>query len=212
MTMRRILWVGAAFLCIALGFLIAQQIERNRSTVRIDSMQEQQSEELNRVRREGEGRVDALAHTQGEVVLQAFAAGISPSVLADRQDAVEISAVGMLHVPGIAGIHVLAPDGRVIYSSDAKLTATGEGSYRGSWALQATELIKRASTRPNVVDVAAPIASAGQPQAVVWLEYDVAAAKNAAVSNLRAQPANVALPTDATKVALPAIPLEASQK
>ena len=183
-TIKRILWVGAGLLCIACGFLIAQQVERNRSEARIDAMQQQQNQELEHVRRQADTRVDAMARAQGEIVLRAFAAGISPSVLADRRDAVEIAAVGMLHVPGIAGIHVLALDGGVIYSSDAKLAATGEGNYRGSWALQATELITQPSTRPDVIDIAAPIASAGQPQAVAWLEYDVAAAKNSAVQKI----------------------------
>jgi hypothetical protein len=200
MTIRRILWAGGALICIALGFVIAQQFERSRSETRIGALQAQQNQDLERVRRESESRVDAMARTQGEIVLQAFAAGISPSVLADRRDAVEIAAVGMLHVPGVAGVHVLALDGGVIYSSDAKLTTTGEGNYRGSWALQATELTTRPSERPDVIDVAAPIASAGQPQAVAWLEYDTAAAKNAAVQNTLNQPMNSEAPLDAAQV------------
>jgi hypothetical protein len=177
--MKRVLWTAAALICVVIGFVLAQQYERNRSAARIEALQTQQSEESARVRAEADARVDAMARAQGEIVLQAFAAGITQAVLAGRREGVEIAAVSMLHVPGIAGIHVLARDGSVIYSSDAKLTATGEGSYRGSWALEATQLISRPSTRPEVLDIAVPIVNSGTPQAVAWLEYDLAAVKAA---------------------------------
>ena len=180
--MKRVLWTAAALICVAIGFVLAQQFERNRSETRIEALQAQQNAETARVRADADARVDSMARTQGEIVLQAFAAGISQAVLAGRREGVEIAAVNMLHVPGIAGIHVLALDGSVIYSSDAKLTATGEGSYRGSWALEATALISRPSTRPEVLDIAVPIVNAGTPQAVAWLEYDLAAVKAAAGS------------------------------
>lgn len=176
MTFRRILWTAAALVCIALGFVLAQQYERNRSDKRIHTLQEQQAAEIERVQSE----VDAIARTQGQIVLRAFAAGIAPSVLAGRRESVEMAAVDLLVVPGIAGIHVLAPDGAVIYSSDAKLATTGEGAYRGSWALNATELVSQASTRPNVIDYAIPVLGGGERKAVIWLEYDVAAVKAAA--------------------------------
>ena len=180
--MKRVLWTAAALICVAIGFVFAQQYERNRGETRTQALQAQQREETARVRAEADAQVDAMARAQGEIVLQAFAAGISPAVLAGRRDGVEIAAVSMLHVPGIAGIHVLALDGSVIYSSDAKLTATGDGSYRGSWALEATQLISRPSTRPDVLDIAVPIVNSGTPQAVAWLEYDLAAAKAASTS------------------------------
>lgn len=188
MTFRRILWTVAALVCIALGFVLAQQYERNRSAKEMRALEEQQAAEIERVRSE----VDAIARTQGQIVLRAFAAGVSPSVLAGRRESVEIAAVDLLVVPGIAGIHVLGPDGTVIYSSDAKLATTGEGAYRGSWALNATELVSQASSRPNVIDLAIPVLGGGERKAVIWLEYDVAAVKAAA-----AQPAST-LPTGAT--------------
>lgn len=180
--MKRILWIVGALICIAVGFVLAQQFERSRAAQRIEALQAQQLQERARAEGEAEARVDAIARTQGAVVLQAFAAGISSAVMTGRREGVEIAAVSLLHVPGVAGIHVLALDGSVIYSSDAKLTATGEGSYRGAWALEATELVSQPSTRPDVLDIAMPVASAGTPQAVAWLEYDVAAVKTAAAT------------------------------
>ena len=180
--MKRILWVVGALICVAVGFVLAQQFERSRAATRVETLQAQQTQELSRLQSEADARIDAMARTQGGIVLQAFAAGISPAVLAGRREGVEIAAVSMLHVPGIAGIHVLALDGSVIYSSDAKLAATGEGSYRGSWALEVTQLTSQPSTRPDVLDIAVPIVSTGTPQAVTWLEYDMAAVKAAAAS------------------------------
>jgi hypothetical protein len=205
--MKRILWAAAALICIAIGFVLAQQYERNRTDTRIGTLQAQQDQEMARLRNELDTRVDSMARTQGEIVLQAFAAGISPAVLAGRREGVEIAAVSMLHVPGIAGIHVLALDGSVIYSSDAKLTATGEGNYRGAWALAATELIARPSTRPEVLDIAAPIVNAGTPQAVAWLEYDLAAVKAAAGSATERTSA-MDVPVDATAPSSAAMPEE----
>lgn len=210
MTMKRILWVAGALICVALGFVLAQQYERNRSDTRIDELQAQQNQELATVRSEADVRVESMARTQGEIVLQAFAAGISPAVLAGRREGVETAAVSMLHVPGIAGIHVLALDGNVIYSSDAKLAATGEGSYRGSWALQTAELITRPSTRPDVLDIAMPIVGAGTPQAVAWLEYDVAAVK-AAAESASEQPTTVNAPADSATLPSNEMPVEAQQ-
>ncbi len=177
MTMKRILWIVAALICVAIGYVLAQQIERSRMETRITALQTQQSEAIAQLRTEGDARLDALARTHGEILLQAFAAGITPQVVAGRHEGIEQAAVSLLHVPGIAGIHVLGLDGSVFYSSDAKLAATGQGSYRGTWALEATELTTRQSTRPEVLDIAIPITSAGTSRAVAWLEYDVAAVK-----------------------------------
>jgi len=180
MTLKRILWTAAGFILIAIGFVLAQQYERNRSDKRIQEMRQAWDQEVADARGAADAQVDAIARTQGEVVLRAFAAGISQGVLAGRREGIEIAATSLLHVPGIAGVHVLTPDGGVIYSSDAKLATTGEGAYRGSWALQATELMTQPSTRPNVIDMAVPITDGAKPQAIAWLEYDIAAIKAAA--------------------------------
>ena len=190
MTIKRILLAAAALACIALGFITAQQIYRARYENRIATIETRNDDTGARLRATAELWADSVARAQGEVVLRAFAAGISPAVLAGRREGVEIAAVSLLHVPGIAGIHVLGLDGAVIYSSDAKLVATGEAEYRGNWALQASELISRPSTRPGVLEVAIPIVNAGQPIAVAWLEYDVEAVKVAS------RPAELSEPID----------------
>jgi hypothetical protein len=177
---KKVLLVAAALACVALGFFAARQIERMRYADRVGSMQEQHDRQLTELRAAGEQWADAVAREQGAAVLRAFVAGISPAVLAGRREGIELAAVSLLHVPGIAGIHVLGLDGAVLYSSDAKLVATGEAEYRGAWALQVAELTSRPSTRPGVIDMAVPIASAGKPLAVAWMEYDAGAVREAA--------------------------------
>lgn len=180
MTLKRILWTAACLICVAIGFVLAQQYEQRRGEDRLQALQQQHEAELAQTRSDAEARVDAMARTQGETLAQAFTAGISQAVLSGRREGVEIASVNLLHVPGIAGVHVLETNGAVIYSSDAKLATTGEGAYRGAWALQATEMITQPSARPNVIDIAVPITNGAQTQAIVWIEYDVAAVRAAA--------------------------------
>lgn len=179
MTMKRILLAAGAIVCIALGFVAAQQLYSARYERRITTIDTRNDQSRAELRAAAEQWADSMARAQGEVVIRTFAAGISPTVLAGRHEGVEIAAVSLLHVPGIAGIHVLGMDGAVLYSSDAKLVATGNAESRGDWALQASELISRPSPRPGVLELAMPIVNAGQPLAVAWLEYDVEALKTA---------------------------------
>lgn len=180
MNIKRILLTVAALACVALGFVAARQIDQAQHSERVASMQAEHNRQLAESRAAGKQWAEAVARTQGEVALRAFAGAISPAVQAGRREGVEIAAVSLLHVPGIAGIHVLGLDGTVLYSSDAKLVATGEAEYRAGWALQISELTSRPSTRPGVIDIAMPVGSADQALAVVWLEYDVNAVVEAA--------------------------------
>lgn len=123
---------------------------------------------------------DALVTREGEVVLRAFAAGIAPSIRAERRESLEVAAVSLLRVPGVEGIHVLRPDGTVVYSSDAKLATTGRGGERAAWALAASGLASRESHRPGVVELATPVVDGGRALAIVWLEFGHAAVREAA--------------------------------
>ena len=180
MSTKRILLSLAALACLAIGFITALQIDQVRYDKRYAAVEQRHAREIAELRAAGEKWAEAVARIQGEVVLRAFAAGISPAVLAGRREGIEIAAVSLLHVTGIAGIHVLGLDGAVLYSSDAKVAATGEAAYRGEWALQVSDLTSRPSTRPGVIDIAVPIVNAGKPLAVAWLEYDVEAVRSAA--------------------------------
>ncbi len=180
MTIKRTLLAVAALACIALGFFIALQIDRARYENRSADITQRHDRKIAELRAAAERWADSVARTQGETIVRAFAAGISPAVLAGRREGVEIAAVSLLHVPGIAGIHVLGLDGTVLYSSDAKVVATGAAEYRGQWALQVSEFTSRPSARTGVIDMAVPIVNAGQPLAVAWLEYDVGSVQTAA--------------------------------
>jgi len=167
MSVKGILYGVGALACAAIGFVAAQQLDRARY--------EKSSEEA---RIAAEARLNTALGAQGEAVLRAFVAGVAPAVAAKRRETMELAALSMLRIQGVAGVHLLGVKGDVLYSSDAKLTTAGDAEYRGGWALQATELISRQSPRAGVVDIAMPI-GAGEEAVVAWLEYDAAALANA---------------------------------
>lgn len=173
MKLKYLLLIAGALACATGGFLLAQRFDRTRSEKQLSVSAQDSQREVAALRTDAEAWANAVATAEGESLLRAFVTGISPAVLVQRREAVELASVGLLHVTGVAGIHVLGVDGAVWYSSDAKLTATGDAQYRGSWALQATELASRPSPRPGIMEYAMPIANSGSRIAVVWLEYDV---------------------------------------
>lgn len=124
--------------------------------------------------REAESWATDLAAGQAESVARAFAAGIAPQVLADRAEAVELAVLGLLEVRDVIFVHVLDTDGGVIASSDRKLTTTGEAGEDAAWALASTELITRPSSRPGVLELAAPIVGPAGPRGFLWMGFDTA--------------------------------------
>jgi hypothetical protein len=180
MKVRLILLIAGALLCGAVGFLIAQRWGAVRYEDRATTAVEEHATDLSTSRALADQWADALAMSQGRSILQAFVAGITPAVLAQRRETMELATVSLLRIPGVAGIHVFGAGGEVLYSSDAKLTTTGEAEYRGTWALEASDFASRQSTRPGMVDFAAPISDGTSKLAVVWLEYDLARVRDAA--------------------------------
>ncbi len=180
MTIRRILLLAGALACAAGGFLLAQRLDQMRYEHRAQAAQQGRDEEAAALRDAAAKWADAIAMTEGESLLRAFVAGIGPAVIAKRHETVELAAVSLLRIPGVAGVHVFGVDGDVLYSSDAKLTTTGKAGYRGAWALEASQRVSRTSDRPGLVDFAVPIENGGNRLAVVWLEYDLATVRDAA--------------------------------
>ncbi len=79
--LKRILWTAACLICIALGFVLAQQYEQRRAGARLQELQQQHESELAQARSDAEARVDTMARTQGEMLAQNlrgryFASGI----------------------------------------------------------------------------------------------------------------------------------------
>lgn len=161
------------------GFFGTRYLERQRCTKEIDQITLKHNDELVLVSREAENWVNLLAIQQGETILRAFTAGISPLVLAERKEGIELSSVSLLRVIGVAGIHIVRINGGIIYSSDAKLTTTGQVDDRGAWALTAKDILSKPSQRDGFMEFALPIMDSGKTMAIVWLEYNLAEVINA---------------------------------
>lgn len=112
-----------------------------------------------------------LADSEARAAFRAFVAGITPSVLAGRNDSVDLAVVGLLDLPGIEFAHVIRPDGSVISSSDRKLGTSGSVGERGAWALAASEVTSRTSNVLGVAELAAPVPGPDGPVAFVWVGY-----------------------------------------
>jgi len=180
MRIRHVLQIAGGVACIAAGFLIGQRLDSNREERRALGVQQRHEQELSAQHDDASKWAESVATEEGASILRAFVAGISSAVLTRRNEDIELAAVNLLHVQGVAGIHVMTLQGGVLYSSDAKLTATGDAKYRGEWALKASELLSRPSARSGLLDIAMPIISDGARVAVTWLEYDMALVRDAA--------------------------------
>jgi len=112
-----------------------------------------------------------LAASEAEAAFRAFLAGVSPALLAGRTESAEQAATQLLSLPGVDFVHILRPDGELIYTSDAKLTATGSGVAPDSWALTVEELTTRAGETRGVTELASPVLGPEGPVAVLWLGY-----------------------------------------
>jgi hypothetical protein len=71
----------------------------------------------------------------------------------------------------VAFVHVLAPDGKVLASSNEKYAVAGSADVRASWALQAADLQTRPGDLPGTLEIAAPFQGASGRVAVLWLGY-----------------------------------------
>jgi hypothetical protein len=174
------LLIAGGVACAVIGYLLAQQLTRAAMERSALATEQQQRQEVAALLADAEKWADTGARNAGESLLRTFVAGISPNVLTRRRESVELTSMALLRISGVTGIHVLGGDGEILYSSDAKLTTTGDTTYRGSWALQATGFTTRESARPGIVEYAMPIFNGDTALAVAWLEYDVARARDAA--------------------------------
>lgn len=115
-----------------------------------------------------------LGSQHGEAVFRAFAAGIHPAVLADRQEVLLTAKTQLLRLEEVVFVHLLDPDGAVIVSSDEKYAAQGRADERAEWALASRELSARAGDLPGTTELAAPIVGSTGPQAVLWMGLKLA--------------------------------------
>jgi hypothetical protein len=115
----------------------------------------------------------SMAAQQAEAVLRSFAAGVYPSLMADREgEDMDVAIGALLELPGVEFAHLIGADGTVLASSDRKFTILGVIGERADWALGVTELTSRQGDRAGTLELAAPILSTAGTEAIVWLGYD----------------------------------------
>lgn len=194
--MKTILIGLLAVASLVAGFFGGREVARRSADDEATKVAEAHAMEVAGLKNDAVAWATAVAKGEGEAILRAFVAGISPSILAERREGLEISAISLLRVAGVEGIHLLHPDGKVLYSSDAKISTTGEIGERGAWALSAQELISRNGNHPGSLDFAVPLISTGQVIAIIWLEYGESTVREAA------RPAGLSGPTASTPPAI----------
>lgn len=192
--MKRTLWeVVFVLLFAAAAYGLWQWSEINAQRA-VGEQETRHQQEIAAVKEDYSTWMRNLTEEQAKEVFQAFAAGIQPAVLAGRSEALCEAKTQVLHIPEIVFVHVLAPDGKVILSSDEKLSTTGRADgERARWALAAQDLTTRESERPGTLEVAAPILGTAGPAALLWIGYDVERALE------QTRPSGLAPPADASE-------------
>lgn len=171
-TGKRIGWeflIVLLLLVVVVGVWWWQGRVADREVARVRAETEQQ---VRAVEQDARQWAEALAASEAEAAFRAFAAGVAPLILAGERQAVDQALGGLLELSSIAFVHVLAPDGGVIASSDRKLTTTGLAGPGAEWALGSTGLATRAGDQPGITELAAPVVGPAGPAAYLWLGYD----------------------------------------
>ena len=167
---RLIVEIAGALLLIVIGFL-AWSASESRGERQLTEAEARHESALVQVRQEGEARAERLARSEAQAVFRAFAAGIQGSVMGQQKGMLDMAKGGLLRLPQVAFVHVLAPDGEVLTSSNQKYTVAGRADDRAAWALAAGDLQTRAGDLPGTIEIAAPFQGASGRVAVLWLGY-----------------------------------------
>ena len=173
--MKRTVVEILAVLALALVAVGAWWWADRRRGERLETERAQSQERLRTLESAANRWADALAASEAEAAFRAFASGIQPLVLANQAQAIDQSVGALLELPGIAFVHVVAPDGSVLATSDRKLATTGSIPDEGRWVLETAGLAVRRSADPGVLELAAPVVGAAGPAGFLWLAYDTGA-------------------------------------
>lgn len=198
--MKRALWEALAVLvAVAAMFGLWKWAEVNAQRAVGEHVQRSELEAA-QLRKDSVEWAARLAEDQAEAVFQAFAAGIQPAVMAGSKDALLVSKQQLLHLPQLAFVHLLKPDGTVIFSSDEKLTTAGAAGERARWALSAPEMMRRPGEIEGTLELAAPIEGLTETEAVLWMGYDTSELASST------RPGSLASTTSPSKPASSALP------
>ena len=99
-------------------------------------------------------------HQRGHGGRPRLRGGHSGADLGQQKGTLDIAKGSLLRLPHVAFVHVLAPDGKVLTSSNEKYAVAGRADDRASWALQATDLQTRPGDLPGTIEIAAPFQGA----------------------------------------------------
>lgn len=172
MSMKRF---GYEFLIIVILILAAVGIwmwKDHQRILALEAAQEDCTARVEQVVASGEQWAAALVDGEAEATFRAFASGIHPLILRNNADALDQAVGALLELPGIAFVHVVAPDGAVLASSDRKLVTTGQVGEDGAWVLTTADLEIRDGEIEGLQELAAPVIGASGPAGFLWLGYE----------------------------------------
>lgn len=178
--------VVVALILVLLCIVIWNTLQA-RGDHRVAELETRHESAASQLRQESEARAERLAASEAQAVFRAFAAGIQGSALGQQKGMLDMAKGGLLRLPHVAFVHVLAPDGRVLTSSNEKYAVAGRADDRAAWALQADELRTRSGDLPGTIEIAAPFQGASGRVAVLWMGYktkDLLAANQGAASGV----------------------------
>lgn len=185
-TARRAFWELATVLALIAAILAVwkitdwygeRQLERLSEEHRAvsEAAAEAHRGQVAELREAFDGRLRELAEREAISVFEAFRAGIQTAAVARDRSSLASAKREILKLEPVSFAHLLTPSGRVLFSSDQKLTTAGRADERARWALAVTGVTTRASeTVPGNLEIAGPIRGSRQVQAILWIGYDVA--------------------------------------
>lgn len=167
---RLMIEIAVVVLLLLIGFSIWSSSQQ-RAERELAQSRTQHESAVTQMRQECEARAERLAESEARAVFRAFAAGIQGSALGQQKGMLEMAKGSVLRLPHVAFVHVLAPDGKVLTSSNEKYSVAGRADDRAAWALQAADLQTRPGDLPGTIEIAAPFQGASGRVAVLWLGY-----------------------------------------
>lgn len=172
--MTRTQRILAEVLAVIILSAIAYGLWQWQENRRIDQLAEQSTRydrQIGTLNDRAEFWAEGMAASEAQAVFRAFRAGLAPSLLTGSDEPVQQAATQLLFLPEIDFVHILRPDGEVIYTSDAKLVATGSRVRRNSWALGVGEMAVRESDTQGVTEVAGAVQGPEGSVAYLWIGY-----------------------------------------
>lgn len=168
---KRLLVEVAAAVLLLLICVAFWSFSRQQSEQQLAEAQARHESAVQQIRQECEERAEELAASQAEAVFRAFAAGIQGNALGQQRGMLDLAKSSLLRMPHVAFVHVLAPDGKVLATSNEKYAVAGSADARASWALEAGDLQIRPGDLPGTTEIAAPFQGASGRVAVLWMGY-----------------------------------------